>query len=48
MERTQLDIAGFKGGGSCHEQPLKAGKGKKMDFPLETAKENGALLTPCF
>jgi len=46
MERTQQDIAAFKDGGRCHEQSLKAGKGKKTDPPLKPPKENGGLLTP--
>ena len=41
MRKTQLAIAGFEDGGGVsgakeREQPREAGKGKKMDSPLES------------
>lgn len=49
MRKIQPAIAGFEYGlgpraKECR-QPLEAGKGKKMDFPLESPERNGLAKT---
>jgi len=50
VRNIQLTTSGFEygrgpGAKECR-QPLEAGKGKKMDFPLEIPERNTSLLKP--
>ena len=46
----RLSLAGFeeeeRAISQGYRQPLEAGKGKKMDFPLEIPERNTSLLKP--
>ena len=46
MRRSQPTISGLDEEAKECRQPLEAGKGKKMDFPLEIPERNTSLLKP--